>query len=71
MMCFRMTSRPVGLHSGKDSGSLEAVADLLLGIWRPDEDRDELHGGGLAHLGRGMAQLPPQPFHQRTRSRPQ
>lgn len=37
-----MTSRPVGLHSGKDSGSLEAVADLLLGIWRPDEDRDEL-----------------------------
>ena len=29
----------VGLHDGKDSGSLEASAGIVIGVWRPEKTR--------------------------------
>jgi hypothetical protein len=29
----------IGLHDAKDSGSIEASAQLVLGAWRPQTDR--------------------------------
>lgn len=33
----------VGLHDGKESGSLENSAGLVLGVWRDDKDKSLLH----------------------------
>lgn len=36
-------SREPGLHSGKDSGSLENSAGLVLGVWRDEKDATLMH----------------------------
>jgi hypothetical protein len=36
-------NRKIGLHSGKESGSIEASCGLLLGLWRDEEDPTLMH----------------------------
>ena len=49
----------VGLHDGKESGSIESSCGLLIGAWRDQKDKTLLHlkvlkstkGGGGTHIG--------------------
>ena len=49
------TSQPITIHSGKDSGSLENSASLVLGIERPDPDDPKLMTVTILKNNKGTA----------------